>query len=81
MNPIRKIYFRIFQTAFRAVMPFLLYRDPEISDSVGNVSEVLKRLDIYSVLLVNDSQLRSFGVTAALEESLREQGIKCAVYN
>ena len=81
MNRIKKIYCRIFQTAFRAALPILPYREPEILDSVKKVPELLKELKITSVLLVTDPMLRKVGTTATLEKLLQEQKIKCAVYD
>ena len=81
MNPLRKIYSRIYQTGFRAAMPLLPYREPEIIDSTAKTAQLLKKLHISSVLLVTDSFLRNSGITSALEESLKQNNIKCAVYD
>ena len=81
MNPIKKIYCRTFQAAFRLAMPFMPYREPEILDSVAEVEGLLKTKNITSVLLVTDKQLRQFGVTASLEKLLSEAEINCIVYD
>lgn len=81
MNSIKKTYCRIFQAAFRLVMPLLPYREPQILDHVADVKDTLKDLDIHSVLLVTDKALRQFGATATLEKILKEADIHCAVYD
>lgn len=81
MNIIKKIYCRVFQTAFRAALPILPYREPKILNSIGNIPEVLKEKKISSVLLVTDKGLRGMGATAEIEKILPESGIKCVVYD
>lgn len=81
MNPIKKIYCRTFQAAFRLAMPFMPYREPKILDSVTEVEGLLKKLEINSVLLVTDKQLRQFGVTATLEKVLADANIHCVIYD
>ncbi|MBQ9994793.1 MAG: iron-containing alcohol dehydrogenase [Clostridia bacterium] len=81
MNVLKKIYCRVFQLAFRAAMPILPYRTPHILGSVSEISGELKKADIDSLLLVTDEFLYTSGSTKALETSLSENGIKCAVYS
>lgn len=81
MNILTKAYCRTFQAAFRLAMPFMPYREPGILNSVAEVEPLLKRLNVKSVLLVTDKQLRQFGATANLEKLLEESGIKCNVYD
>lgn len=80
MNPIKKIYCRVFQSAFHAALPFLPYRNPEVFHSIEALPPLLKKLKIKSVLLVTDQQLRKNGITAPLEDLLGNEGIKCVVY-
>ena len=81
MNVIKKIYCRVFQTAFRAALPILPYREPECFESVDALPSLLKKKQIGSVLLVTDRQLREVGVTAHLETILKENGIGCLIYD
>ena len=81
MHSIKKIYCRAFQAAFRLAMPFMPYREPGILNSVAEVTPLLNKLDIHSVLLVTDKMLRQFGSTANLEKYLAEANIKCVVYD
>lgn len=81
MNILNKIYCRIYQLAFRAALPLLPYRDPEIYNSVGDVSLIFKKLHINNALLVTDSFLKESGATAHLEDTLRNAGIRYSLYD
>lgn len=81
MNPLKKIYCRVFQTAFRIALPFLPYREPKILDNVREVGPLFHKKDIKTVLLVTDSFLRSSGSTYPLEAHLAAEGIRCVVYD
>lgn len=81
MNPLKKLYCRVFQFAFHAALPILPYREPEIFDSIGCLPELLKSKKITSVLLVTDPGLKSAGATAPLEKLLQEHKINCTVYD
>ena len=81
MNPISKIGCRVYQGVFRAAIPLLPYRDPEILHSIQEVPTLLRRIGVSSVLLVTDSYLRTSGVTRPLEQLLEENHIHCAVYD
>lgn len=81
MNPIKKAYCRIFQAGFRLAMPFMPYREPEILNSLEEVSEVLKNQNITSVLLVTSKTVSKSNGVCHLKECLSHANIKCAVYN
>lgn len=81
MHSLKKFYCRTFQAAFRLAMPFMPYREPKILNSVEEVHTLLHKLGIRSILLVTDKQLRGFGATTRLENSLKEASIRCAVYD
>lgn len=81
MNPIKKVYCRVFQFAFRVAMPFMPYRKPGQLNSIKELPVLLKKKRIDSVLLVTDKFLRENGATKYLEEVLAENGIHCAVYD
>ena len=80
MNPLRKAYCRVFQTAFRIALPVLPYFEPETLQSVDEVPALLREKGISSVLLVTDQGLKGLGLTNRLEEALAEAGIACAIY-
>ncbi|MBQ4598549.1 MAG: iron-containing alcohol dehydrogenase [Clostridia bacterium] len=76
-----RCFCRVFQLAFRAAMPILPYREPEVFDSIEGLEPLLKKLQVQSVLLVTDPFLRSSGSTAPLEALLQKNNIRCAVYD
>lgn len=77
----KKIYCRIFQRAFRLVIPVLPYRKPKIIEGFAQLIPVLQEQKITSVLLVTDKGVRNMGLTAPLETLLKESHIACAVYD
>ena len=81
MNPLKKVYCRCFQLAFKLAIPLMPYRKPRILPAISDCAEELAGLGITSVLLVTDSFLRTSGATAALENALAERGIACHVYD
>ena len=81
MNPLYKLFCRLYQGAFRLAIPVLPYRDPQIFHITHDVVPLLQKRGIRSVLLVTDRGLRTAGITAPLERELAESGIRCAVYD
>jgi len=70
MNICKKIFCRIYQTAFHLALPILPYREPEVMHSVQEVPTILKKHSCTTVLLVTDGFLRKSGLTAGLEKML-----------
>lgn len=81
MNPLKKVYCRIYQTLFHLALPLLPYRLPERHNNVTGLPTLLRELKKSSVLLVTDSFLRGAGLTRELEEALAAAQIRCAVYD
>ena len=81
MNTVFKVFCRVFQTAFHLALPVLPYRTPEIYDTIAGIGPLLRERKVDAVLLITDSALRSAGLTVPLETLLREQNIRCAVYD
>ena len=81
MNIARKIYCRVFQEVFHIAIPFLPYRKPATLNSVEDLPKLFKKKNINNVLIVTDKAIRGFGITKALEDALRENNIKAAVYD
>lgn len=81
MNTIKKIYCRTFQSVFKAALPILPYKKPQIISGV----ETLPSLLIYSgcehALIITDSVIRSLGLTSSLEQSLKDHGIAYTIYD
>ncbi len=81
MNLFKKAYCRLFQTAMRAALPFMPYRQPALIDGLSSVPGVLRQHSVSCVLLTTDRTVRGLGLTAALEEDLRLHNIRCVVYD
>lgn len=81
MFVLRKIYCRSFQLVFRLALPFLPYRNPKIIPSLTGITDVCRKKDIHSVMIVTDAGVRSLGLTKFLEDTLQEQGIAYCVYD
>ena len=69
---LKKAYCRVFQIGFRAVLPVLPYREPEIIRSCADLSPVLEKEHARTVLVVTDRGIVENGLTAPLEEALRD---------
>ena len=81
MFVLKKIGCRIFQTAFRAVLPILPYREPQILSSCSELSRILEREKARSVLVVTDADIVKNGLTASLEAVLQKGRFSYAVYD
>ena len=80
MNFFNKIYCRTFQTVFKLAIPILPYKKAKLLSSDTEIADILEEKNIFSVLLVTDSGVRSLGLTKRLENALEKKGIKTAVY-
>ena len=81
MFPLKKLYCRAFQIAFRAILPILPYREPQIVPSCEELSEVFKKKKTTSVLIVTDAGIVKNGLLASLEATLQKNEIKYAIYD
>jgi len=81
MNIFKKIYCRIFQGAFRLVLPVLPYREPKILNSLNEIPDLLEKKNIKSAMLVTDAGIRGFGITKPLEELMKKKKLHLAVYD
>ena len=81
MNIFKKTYCRIFQVCFRAALPVLPYRSPEIFETVHDVPELLKKHNLYKPLIVTDKTIHSLKLTEELENALADSGIDFVVFD
>ena len=81
MNPLKAAWCRAYQLGFRAALPVLPYREPEVLDSVKRIPVILKNKGIHAALLVTDHGVRSMGITGPLETAMHEAGLDCRVYD
>ena len=81
MNPLRKAYCRIFQTAFRIALPLLPYREPTVLGSVEEAVELLAREGKRRPLIVTDKGIHGLGLIDPLKERLAQAGMAYSVYD
>lgn len=81
MNPIKKVYCRVFQFCFRAALPVMPYREPKILDNMRELAALLKEKQKNSVLIVTDKGISGLGLLAELMEALKESGIAYHIYD
>ena len=81
MNTVKKVFCRVYQFAFHAALPILPYREPEILKGIEEIPKQINKMGFDATLLVTDEFLRNSSVTAELENSLKENNIRCAVYD
>lgn len=81
MNRIKRIYCRVFQFCFRAALPVLPYREPEILNDMEELGSLLAGKGKKSVLIVTDKGISSLGLMEGLKEALDKAGISYAVYD
>ncbi len=81
MNIVSKIYCRVFQAGFRAALPILPYREPQIVSSCSALSDVFKKEKSTSVLIVTDAGIVKNRLTNPLEDVLKKNNIRYTVYD
>ena len=67
MNPIKAIYCRTVQAVFRAALPILPYREPEIFRSCAELHAVFTKKKIQRVLIVTDEGTSLAPTTGAID--------------
>ena len=78
---IKSAFCRIFQAAFRAALPLLPYREPEIIDSCTELGNVLNKESAKSVLIVTDRGIVDNGLLKPIETALQKENLSYAVYD
>lgn len=81
MNPIKKFYCRVYQTAFRLALPVLPYRQPERLSHVSEIPEILRRHGCRRPLIVTDASLVSLGLIRPLTQALMAGKIHWTLYD
>ena len=81
MNILKKAYCRIYQAAFRAALPLLPYREPQILHSCKELPETLSANSISNLMIVTDKGIVKFGLAAKVTAVLDEAGISYCVYD
>lgn len=75
------IYCRAFQTVFKAALPILPYREPEVIDSCDKLDSIFKKEHSRSVLIVTDKGIVQSGLLTYVEAVLKSHKIKYTIYD
>ena len=81
MNLIQHICCRAYQGVFRAALPFLPYREPEILHRCEELTDTLKQHKIKKILIVTDPGIVACGLTAKVTSVLAKEKISYSVYD
>ena len=81
MNILEKTFCRTYQFGFRVAMPFLPYHEPKVYNSITKVTEILKKENKTSALIVSDQGIRQSGIIDILTKLLEESNLKYSVYD
>ncbi len=81
MNVVSKLFCRAFQIAFRAALPILPYREPETVPSCDALDTVFSENETSSVLIVTDEGIVKNGLVAPVEDVLKKNNVKYAIYD
>ena len=80
MNTLYRLSCRAYQTAFRAALPILPYREPKLLRTMDDAAAALNQRKVSSVLLVADGEVRRLGLHDDLERALVAARIEITVY-
>ena len=81
MNLIQHICCRAYQGVFRAALPFLPYREPEILHRCEELPDTLKQHKIKKILIVTDSGIVACGLMTKITSVLTKEKISYSVYD
>ena len=80
MFVLKKIFCRVFQLGFRAALPVLPYREPEIVSSCSELGRITEKENIRSVLIVTDKGVINAGLAKPAVDALAAHGIPYCIY-
>ena len=81
MNLIQHICCRAYQGIFRAALPFLPYREPEILHRCEELPDTLKQHKIKKILIVTDPGIVACGLITKITSVLAKEKISYSVYD
>lgn len=81
MNLIQHICCRAYQGVFRAALPFLPYREPEILHRCEELPDTLKQHKIKKILIVTDPGIVACGLMTKITSVLSKEKISYSVYD
>ena len=78
---LKKLWCRAFQGVFRAALPILPYREPEIVSSCEGLKSVFEKENTASALIVTDAGIVKNGLLVSVENALRVSNVRYTVYD
>lgn len=81
MNLIQHICCRAYQGVFRAALPFLPYREPEILHHCEELPDTLKQHKIKKILIATDPGIVACGLMTKITSVLAKEKISYSVYD
>ena len=81
MNLIQHICCRAYQGVFRAALPFLPYREPEILHRCEELPDTLRQHKIKKILIVTDPGIVACGLITKITSVLAKEKISYSVYD
>ncbi len=81
MNLIQHICCRAYQGVFRAALPFLPYREPEILHRCEELPDTLKQHKIKKILIITDPGIVACGLITKITSVLAKEKISYSVYD
>ena len=81
MDPIRQAWCRAYQTAFRAALPVMPYREPYILDSTDDITALCNVLGIDSIIIVTDEGISKLGLCNKTIEFCEAAGVRVTFYD
>ena len=81
MDPIRQAWCRAYQTAFRAALPVMPYREPYILESTDDIAALCNVLGIDSIIIVTDEGISKLGLCNKTIEFCEAAGVRVTFYD
>lgn len=84
MANLKNAYYRVYQKAFKVVMPVFNWEEPQLLQGPGAIKDLpalVKSKGVSNVLVVTDKGLMSLNLLDSLFENLKKQNIKYTVYD
>ena len=81
MKTPRKAWCRAYQTAFKAAIPVMPYREPEILDSTDRIAELCVEKGIDSIIIVTDPGISKIGLADSTIKACEDAGVKVTFYD
>lgn len=78
---LKSIYCRAYQLTFRAILPLLPYREPEIVGSCSELCSVFAKENVKSALIVTGKGSANNRRIAPVEEALNKSGVSYAIFS